>query len=132
MVTLTLTITLCDISFKFMSSHNERQVRERHRTTLEAIDTIHDNCAQPLVLNEWGFSEENYRVIARQLGVFTGYSGLQQCPLGPPHLRDEIQRPALKSSAGNEHGLVLGLKINRTFQVFLKSDQAKALGYGGQ
>ena len=93
-VTSTLTMTLCDVLFKLMSNHSERDVRERHRTTLEAIDIIHDICAQPLVLKEWGFSEEHCSITARQLGVFTGYSGLQQCPPDPSHLRNEIHCPA--------------------------------------
>ena len=46
-------------------------------------------------------------------------------------LRDEIQRPAQKSNAGYERGLVLGLKIIG-LSSFPKSDQAKALRYGGQ
>jgi hypothetical protein len=65
-ITSTLTMTLCDIIFKFCSNHSERQVRARHSLTLEAI--INDVCAQPLVLQERGFLEEHCKVTARQLG----------------------------------------------------------------
>ena len=92
-ITSTLTMTLCDVLFKFMSNHPERQVRERHRISLQAIEIINDLCAQPMVLREWGFSEEHCRVTARQLGVFTGYAGTQQCP-PPADLRAALPQPA--------------------------------------
>ena len=47
-------------------------MRERHGTTLQAIEIINELCAQPTVLVKWGVSEEHCRATARQLGVFTG------------------------------------------------------------
>jgi hypothetical protein len=93
-ITLMLAMTLFDILFKFLSNHLERHVRERHRTTLQAIEIINELCAQPLVLREWGFSEEHCRVTARQLGIFTGFARLQQCPPDPANLRDALPLPA--------------------------------------
>ena len=61
--------------------------------SLQAIEIINDLCAQPMVLREWGFSEEHCRVTARQLGVFTGYAGTQQCP-SPADLRAALPQPA--------------------------------------
>ena len=93
-ITSTLTMTLCDVLYRFMSNQPEQHVRERHRTSFQAVEVINDLCAQPLVLREWGFSEEHCRVTATQLGVFTGYDGLQHCPPDPISLRDGIPQPA--------------------------------------
>ena len=85
----------CRVSiFKFTSNHPERQVREQHRISLQAIEIINDFCAQPLVLREWGFSEEHCRVTARQLGIFTGFAGKQQCPPDSADLRAALPQPA--------------------------------------
>ena len=92
-ITSTLTMTLCDIVFKFCANHDERQVRTRHRPTLEAIEIINDLCAQPLVLREWGFSEEHCRVTARQLGIFTGFAGLRHCNPDPISSRAALVQP---------------------------------------
>jgi hypothetical protein len=86
-------MTLCDIIFKLGSNHSERQVRARHSLTLEAIEIINDICAQPLVLQEWGFSEEHCRVTARQLGIFTGFAGLHHCQPDPASLREALPKP---------------------------------------
>jgi hypothetical protein len=61
-------------------------VSARHSLTLEAIEIINDLCAQPLVLKEWGFSEEHCRVTAQQLGIFTGFAGLHHCQPDPVSL----------------------------------------------
>ena len=90
-ITSTLTMTLCDIIFKFCSNHSERQVRARHSLTLEAI--INDVCAQPLVLQERGFLEEHCKVTARQLGFFTGFASLHHCQPDPASLREALQKP---------------------------------------
>ena len=77
-----------------MSGESERRVRERHGTTLQAIEIINELCAQPSVLVTWGFSEEHCRVTARQLGIFTGAAGLQHCAPDPTSLRDQLPLPA--------------------------------------
>ena len=92
-ITSTLTMNLCYIVFKLCANHDELQVRARHHITLEAIEIINDICAQPLVLKEWGFSEEHCRVTALQLGVFTGFADLRHCPPDPVSLRDALPKP---------------------------------------
>jgi hypothetical protein len=77
-----------------MSGELERCVRERHCTTLQAIEIINELCAQPAVLVTWDFSEEHCRVTARQLGIFTGIAGLQHCAPDPTSLRDQLSLPA--------------------------------------
>jgi hypothetical protein len=77
-----------------MSGELERCVRERHGTTLQAIEIINELCAQPTVLDKWSFSEEHCRVTARQLGVFTGIAELKQCAPDPTSLREQLTLPA--------------------------------------
>ena len=69
-------------------------MRERHCTTLQAIEIINELCAQPTVLDKWSFSEEHCRVTARQLGVFTGIAELKQCAPDPTSLREQLTLPA--------------------------------------
>ena len=66
-----------------MSGQEEQYLRRHHSVSLEAIDIINSICAQPDVLQGWGFSPEHCSVAARQLGIFTGFGGLQHC--APDH-----------------------------------------------
>jgi hypothetical protein len=78
-ITSTLTMSLCDLLFRFMSGQAERYFQRHHSISLQAVDIINDLCAQPDALQELGFSPEHCRIAARQLGVFTGFGGLQHC-----------------------------------------------------
>ena len=93
-ITSVLTMSLCDMLFRFYSGQTEAQVRQRHSTALQAIEIINDLCAQPLILREWSFSEEHCRLATSLLGSFTGFAGVQQCPPDPPELRAALQQPA--------------------------------------
>mmetsp|Transcript_41001 Transcript_41001/g.85559 ORF Transcript_41001/g.85559 Transcript_41001/m.85559 type:complete len:1077 (-) Transcript_41001:1365-4595(-) len=93
-ITSVLTMNLCDMMFRFYSGQSEAVVRHRHRTSLQAIEIINDLCTQPLVLREWGFSEEHCRVAAVSLGSFTGFAGVQFCPPDPSDLRAALPQPA--------------------------------------
>ena len=93
-ITSVLTMNLCDMMFRFYSGQSETVVRQRHRVSLQAIEIINDLCTQPLVLREWGFSEEHCRVATASLGSFTGFAGVQFCPPDPPDLRAALPQPA--------------------------------------
>jgi hypothetical protein len=54
-------------------------VQRHHSTSLQTVDIINDLRAQPDILQELGFPSEHCRIAARQLGVFTGFGGLQHC-----------------------------------------------------
>jgi len=68
-ITSVLTMNLCDMMFRFYSGQSETVVRQRHRTSLQAIEIINDLCTQPLVLKEWGFSEEHCHLATASLGT---------------------------------------------------------------
>jgi len=93
-ITSVLTMNLCDMMFRFYSGQSETVVRQRHRTSLQAIEIINDLCTQPLVLKEWGFSEEHCHLATASLGTFTGVAGVQYCLPDPPHLRAALPQPA--------------------------------------
>jgi hypothetical protein len=63
-ITSTLTMSLCDLLFRFMSGQEERYVQRHHSISFQAVDIINDLCAQPDVLQEWGFSPEHCRIAA--------------------------------------------------------------------
>ena len=54
-------------------------MQRHHSTSLQTVDIINDLRAQPDILQELGFPSEHCRIAARQLGVFTGFGGLQHC-----------------------------------------------------
>ena len=93
-ITSVLTMNLCDIIFRFYSGQPDWMVRQRHSTSLQAIEIINELCAQPHVLREWGFPEEHCRVATLLLGNFTGFAGVQYCPPDPPDLRAALPQPA--------------------------------------
>ena len=62
-ITSVLTMNLCDMMFRFYSGQSETVVRQRHRTSLQAVEIINELCTQPLVLKEWGFSEEQWSIV---------------------------------------------------------------------
>ena len=49
-ITSVLTMSLCDLLFRFMSGQEEQYLRRHHSVSLEAIDIINSICAQPDVL----------------------------------------------------------------------------------
>ena len=93
-ITSTLTMSLCDLLFRFMSGQEEQYVQRHHRLSLQAVDIINDLCAQPEVLQEWGFPPEHCLVVSRQLGIFTGFGGLQHCAPGSTDLGQPFPQPA--------------------------------------
>jgi hypothetical protein len=93
-ITSTLTMSLCDLLFRFMSGQEEQYVQRHHSISLQAVEIINDLCAQPDVLQDWGFPPEHCRVTARQLGVFTGFGGLQHCAPDRADLGQPFPQPA--------------------------------------
>ena len=93
-ITSVLTMNLCDMMYRFYSGQSEMVVRQRHHTSLQAIEIINELCTQPFVLKEWGFSEELCQVAVNSLGTFTGFAGVQYCLPDPPSLRAALTQPA--------------------------------------
>ena len=93
-ITSTLTMSLRDVLFRFMSGQAERYVQRHHSISFQAVDIINDLCAQPDVLQEWGFSPEHCRIAARQLGVYTGFGGFQHCTQDSIDLGQPFPQPA--------------------------------------
>ena len=75
-ITSMLTMSFADLLFRCMS---DTQII--HNATLQAIDIIHELCAQLLVLLDWSFSEEHCSLTTRLLSAFTCFAGMQTCPL---------------------------------------------------
>ena len=96
-ITSVLTMNLCDMMFRFYSGQSETVVRQRHRTSLQAIEINNDLCTQPLVLKEWGFLEEHCQLATASLGTLTGVAGVQYCLPDPPHLRAALPQPRFAS-----------------------------------
>ncbi len=122
---LTSTMTLChgDPLFKFMSNQLEGRVREQHSTP-QAVKFINDLCAQPQALREWGFSEEQCRVVARQRGIFTGFAGMiQHCLPDPVRARELLPLPAQIDEASFLNPmLMLLLPVSRDFSPLTLAD----------
>ncbi len=76
-ITSTLTMFFADLLFRFMSEVPADHLRRRFNASLQAIDIVHELCAQPLVLHDWSSSEEHCYLTTRLLGAFTGFAGLQ-------------------------------------------------------
>ena len=77
-----------------MSGQEEQYVQRHHNISLQAVEIINDLCAQPDVLQDWGFPPEHCHVTARQLGVFTGFGGLQHCAPDRADLGQPFPQPA--------------------------------------
>jgi hypothetical protein len=89
-----LTMSFADLLFRCMS---DTQII--HNATLQAIDIIHELCAQLLVLLDWSFSEEHCSLTTRLLSAFTGFTGMQTCPPDPCLYHQTTSQPALLNEA---------------------------------
>jgi hypothetical protein len=94
-ITSTLTMSFADLIFRFMSSEPAERLQQRFSAALQAVDTINDVCAQPLMLRDWFFSEEHCHLTARLLGAFTGSAGVLPCPPDHDTIFSAAAQPAL-------------------------------------
>jgi hypothetical protein len=98
-ITSTLTMSFADLIFRFMSGEPAERLQQRFSAALQAVDTINDLCAQPLVLRDWFFSEEHCHLTARLLGAFTGSAGVLPCPPDHGNIFSAAAQPALLEEA---------------------------------
>jgi hypothetical protein len=98
-MTATLTMSFADLIFRLMSGEPVDRLQQRFRVALQAVDTINDLCAQPIVLRDWFFSEEHCHLTARLLGAFTGFAGVLPCPPDHGNIFLLAAQPALLEEA---------------------------------
>jgi hypothetical protein len=92
-------MSFADLIFRLMSGEPVDRLQQRFSAALQAVDTINDLCAQPLVLPDWFFSEEHCYLTARLLGAFTGSAGVLSCPPDHSNIFLAAAQPALLEEA---------------------------------